>query len=235
MTDEFKRKLPNKFMPKSNQDYTARMSQPSRYDAGYDCELPPEVRTELNRPKRPRILGWSKTVALEPALKARLYLLLLIAALLIGGAASNLWRQSRIFGDQESQKAERTKTSKAILQPTPAQEPTPQAVPTPEHPPYHDWKSYLAAHQTRAPRAALVKLPPPTAQLVRLPEWKLGETRPVTMPCNLEVLATYRGQLQSQDMLPLSGNQLGDTWVVGDTPWVWIRAPGATRADRIGP
>ena len=96
--------------------------------------------------------------------------------------------------------------------------------------------SYLArAQQTRAPRAVLVKLPPPRAQLVRLPEWKVGETRPVLMPYNLEVLATYRGRLQSQDMLPSIGNQLGDTWVVGDTPWVWIWAPGAARADRIDP
>lgn len=143
MTDEFKRKLPNKFMPKSNQDYTARMSQPSRYDAGYDCELPPEVRTELNRPKRPRILGWSKTVALEPALKARLYLLLLIAALLIGGAASNLWRQ---------REAERTKTNQAISQPL-----APQPTPTPPttHDPARRWQE-SSTNNPPVPRALLV-------------------------------------------------------------------------------
>jgi hypothetical protein len=50
-----------------------------------------------------------------------------------------------------------------------------------------------------------------------LPEWRIGEQRPVTMPYNLEVLATYRGQLPSIDRLPLEGNQLGDLWVVGNT------------------
>jgi hypothetical protein len=37
--------------------------------------------------------------------------------------------------------------------------------------------------------------------------------------------------LGSENMLPSSGNALGGTWVVGDTPWVWIWAPGAARAD----
>jgi len=34
-------------------------------------------------------------------------------------------------------------------------------------------------------------------------------------------------------MLPSSSNVVGDTWIVGDTPWVWITAPGAARADWI--
>ena len=41
----------------------------------------------------------------------------------------------------------------------------------------------------------LVKLPPPKAQLVRLPEWRVGEQRPVTIPYGFEVLARYKGQL----------------------------------------
>src|SRR5262249_12393689 len=87
----------------------------------------------------------------------------------------------------------------------------------------------------RCREPTLVKLPPARAQLIRLPEWRIGEQRPVMMPYHLEALATYRGRLESQDMLPSSGNQLGDTWVVGNTPWVWIWAPGATRADWIDP
>jgi len=55
------------------------------------------------------------------------------------------------------------------------------------------------------------------------------------MPYNLEVLATYKGRLTCEEMLPSSGNQLGDMWVVGDTPWVWIWAPGAARVDWIDP
>jgi hypothetical protein len=133
---------------------------------------------------------------------------------------SAVWRQ-------QSGQAERAR-SKAISPPalTPQPAHTPR-LSTPELSPYHDWQSYLVAHQATAPRAALVKLPPPRARLISLPEWKPGETRSVMMLYNLEVLATYRGQLQSQDMLPSSGNQLGDMWVVGNVPWLWLLAPGA--------
>src|SRR5262249_29889803 len=113
--------------------------------------------------------------------------------------------------------------------------PQPVSIPSPTPGQASSWREYIAQHPEQfpykdaAPRASLVKLPPPRAQLVRLPEWKVGEQRPVMMPYHLEALATYRGRLESQDMLPSSGNQLGDTWVVGNTPWVWIWAPGATR------
>jgi len=36
-------------------------------------------------------------------------------------------------------------------------------------------------------------------------------------------------------MLPQSGNHIGDTWVIGETPWVWLVAPGAAHADWIDP
>ena len=42
------------------------------------------------------------------------------------------------------------------------------------------------------------------------------------MPYGLEVLATYRGRLAREGMLPSSGNELGDLWIVDRTPWVWI-------------
>src|SRR5215469_11672878 len=59
--------------------------------------------------------------------------------------------------------------------------------------------SYLArAQQTRAPRAVLVKLPPPRAELVRLPEWRLGEERQLLMPSGLKVLGRYKGRLFSE-------------------------------------
>jgi hypothetical protein len=35
----------------------------------------------------------------------------------------------------------------------------------------------------------LVNLPPPKAQLFRLPEWRVGEQRPVTIPYGVEVFA----------------------------------------------
>jgi hypothetical protein len=143
---------------------------------------------------------------------------LLICAVTLGGAITTLWHQ---------QEAERAR-AKAISQPL-----APQPTPTPG-PTVSTGREYFANHP-RAPRAELFKLPPPRAQLIRLRQWKVGETRSVMMPYHLEALATYRGRLESQDMLPSSGNQLGDTWVVGETPWVWIWAPGASRADWIDP
>src|SRR5262245_12075445 len=46
------------FMPKPSQDYTARRFQSfdtENNGAGYDCELPPGVRSELATPRRPPI------------------------------------------------------------------------------------------------------------------------------------------------------------------------------------
>ena len=85
------------------------------------------------------------------------------------------------------------------------------------------------------PRAELVRLPPPRAQLIRLPEWRIGEERPVMMPYGLEIVARFRGKLQSTSMLPISGNAIGDTWVIGDAAWVWVAAPGAGSANWIDP
>ena len=39
---------------------------------------------------------------------------------------------------------------------------------------------------------------------------------------NVEVLARYKGRLPSLNMLPASGNTLGDLSVVGETAWLWL-------------
>jgi hypothetical protein len=52
---------------------------------------------------------------------------------------------------------------------------------------------------------------------------------------NLEVLATFRGWLPSQDDLPSHPNQIGDMFVINGVPFVWLFAPGATHADWIDP
>jgi hypothetical protein len=82
-----------------------------------------------------------------------------------------------------------------------------------------------------APRAQLVRLPVPRAQLVRL----IGKQYSATMPYGLQVLATYRGELASPDLLPTHGNRIGDAWIVQGTPWIWLFAPGATHPDWIDP
>ena len=88
-----------------------------------------------------------------------------------------------------------------------------------------------------APRSQLVRLPAPRAQLVReLPPLIPGRRYLATMPDdNLEVLATFRGWLPSQDDLPSHRNQIGDMYLVGNVPFVWLFAPGATHADWIDP
>jgi hypothetical protein len=81
----------------------------------------------------------------------------------------------------------------------------------------------------------LVKLPRPWVQLLRWPEWKLGEERQLIMPYGLKVLGRYKSRLDAEWMLPASGNAIGDTWAIGDNLWVWITAPGASNAAWIDP
>ena len=143
------------------------------------------------------------------------------------GGVVTTWRREQM--------AERAKTNKAIskvLAPQPTSSPI---TPAPEPTPHTSWQSYFAARQTRAPRGCVSQMPPTKAQLVRLPEWRVGEQRPVTIPYGVKVLARYKGQLGSEEMFPASGNALGDMWVVGDNAWLWITAPGAARADWIDP
>ena len=115
--------------------------------------------------------------------------------------------------------------------PSPRQNATPIPMPIP----HTSWQSNLAAQQTSAPRAELVKLPSPRAQLIKLPEWRVGETRPVMMPYGVRALAKYKGQLLSEDMLPQSGNTIGDALAVGDNVWVWIVTPGTSAAQWVDP
>jgi hypothetical protein len=56
-----------------------------------------------------------------------------------------------------------------------------------------------------------------------------------TMPYGLEVLTMFRGALRSQDDLPTHFNHIGDMYIVGNVPFVWLFAPGATHADWIDP
>jgi hypothetical protein len=80
-----------------------------------------------------------------------------------------------------------------------------------------------------------VKLPQLRAQSISLPEWKVAETRPVTVPYNLEVLATFRAWRPLHGDLPSHPNQIGDMYLVGNVPFVWLFAPGASRAGWIDP
>jgi hypothetical protein len=130
---------------------------------------------------------------------------------------------------------ERAKTNKAISQPL-----APQSTPAPGPSVSRPESSARAPEElfhpaTTAPRAVLVKLPPPRAELVRIPEWRIGETRSVMMPYGLVASATYRGRLGAETELPQSGNALGDMWAVGNNVWLWLVEPGAAAASWIDP
>jgi hypothetical protein len=89
--------------------------------------------------------------------------------------------------------------------------------------------------QPVAPRAMLVKLPPPRAKLIRLPEWRIGESRAVLLPYGVQAIATYKGRLSSEAMLPAGGNAIGDAFAVSDNVWVWLVTPGTAAAQWVDP
>jgi hypothetical protein len=185
-------------MSKSHQEQTAWRFQSfntENSEAGYECELPPRRRTQLLSgapPKRPRILGRSQPAQANPAAKGWLLLGVLLAVITVGGM-STTWH--------EAAKPSSQPTSESISQPARTPQPAPPVV-------------------APAPRATFVKLPPPRAQLIRLPQWKVDTERQLLMPYGLKVSGHLRGSVASTDMLPANGNQLGDTWGVGDTAWV---------------
>ena len=201
----------------------------------FDTVLPDEVRVEFTRPKRTRIIG-----RLEPPDRNTLWLAgafvfgAIILAVAIGLAGRHETRQ--LMPELSAVPGMPVKQPVATPEPISAAAPTQIAVPTLA--PIVDRKPApkpVLAAMPYAPRATLVKLPPPRAVLVRLPQWRIGEERPVMMPYGLEVAALLKGKLTSTDMLPMSGNAIGDTWVVGDSAWVWVAAPGASSANWIDP
>jgi len=227
------RSQPFKFMSQSNQEFTVGRIHPAQFD----CELPNDVRAQLGKPKRPRILGRQLPVKTTP--RWPFYVVLAISLLALGGAVTTLWRQ------QERERASSTKAISQPLTPQPTPAPTPVSLPPGNA---SRWRDYLANNPPaapratlvqRVPRAQLVKLPTPGAQIVRPaltgPPLVVGRQYLADMPYGLELLATFRGWLPSQDDLPSHRNAIGDMWVVGRTPWVWIWTPGAARADWIDP
>jgi hypothetical protein len=56
-------------MNRINQESLVGKSQSSHSSVVYDCELPPDVRTELVAPRRPRILGHKTQSRLKPPAK----------------------------------------------------------------------------------------------------------------------------------------------------------------------
>jgi hypothetical protein len=139
-------------MPQSNQDYTARRFRSfhtcddGRSGAGYDIELPEQARLELGRLRHPRILERPKKTPLNPAERTKLYLSVFVALSLAAG----------LIASWVNYKSPEIRV--AISLPTPTPQPT--VVPSPTPGPARSWQEYIA-NNPPAPRAALVKLPPP--------------------------------------------------------------------------
>jgi hypothetical protein len=190
----------------------------ARRNQSFDTVLPDDVRVKFTRPRRPRILG-----RLEFPDRNILWL---AGAIVFGSmiVALAIGLPGRHETPQTAAIPERTSTERPAQIASPPPTPALAAAGRPA----------LGTAAT-APQATLVKLPPPRAVLVRLPQWHIGEERPVMMPYGLEVEARLKGRLPSTDMLPVSGNAIGDTWVVGDSAWVWVAAPGTGSANWIDP
>jgi hypothetical protein len=190
----------------------------ARRSQSFDTVLPDDVRAKFTRRQRPRRLG-----RLEFPDRNILWL---AGAIAFGAVivALAIGLPGRLERQQTAAMPEPISTARPAQTASPPPTPALAAAGRPA----------LATAGT-APQATLVKLPPPRAILVRLPQWHIGEVRPVKMPYGLEVEARLKGRLPSTDVLPMSGNSIGDTWAVGDSAWVWVAAPGTGSASWIDP
>jgi hypothetical protein len=250
-----------RFMFQFNQEHTARRIQPSQFDT----VLPPDARSELLHPPRARILtrppeppqkaprvDSARRSWWHPALGWLLALAGLVAVIAVSwpspekrerarqeSAARNREVEAKA---QEALKALRTPSTSAPQNVAPL--PAPAALPP-------GWNADGTAYGRagvipEVRRAELVRLPapPPRAQLVRLPSPRVSlvqvtaehidETHRITMPYGTQVLATLRGFLGTENQLPRVGH-IGDMFVVGAVPWIWVQVPGTTAPTWVDP
>ena len=201
--------------------------QTSRFKPGYDCPLPDDALSELLGKRLPQRATerlpavWRRVLYLLAWLAVPVVLVALLGVVLTG------------LHDKPA-----TQNSATIQAPSGQPTPTPAAQALAVHPPA------VAEHPILLPRAQLVKPPVPRAQLVRLPRAHtqlvaltpdhLDESHRITMPYNVEVLATLRGFLENENQLPRVGH-IGDMYVVMDTPWIWVTVPGTTAPTWVDP
>jgi hypothetical protein len=170
----------------------------------FECELPPPVRKELIDPKRLKILKFQK------ALKSWCMLYIAISVTVLA-----VWLMG--FYHPETDPKGREIILRAIA--AVGVSPTPIAI-THSMPAIQTFSDYSGW----APKAELIKLPP----------WRIGETRAMQMRYGEIVNATLRGQVDSYNQLPRRG-QLGDMWIVAGTPWIWTHPSGSAFTTWIDP
>jgi hypothetical protein len=225
-------------MTRTQKEIPAGRIQPTSFDS----ELPPDARLELLSPKRPRILGDRKPLRPGEVPRRGNFAWPALAAILISLFAAGLALRP------QPKRQPPIKTMAAIPTPAQVQEPAPKqtapaVISAPNAPAFQlpppaslsqEPLPELSAKPLTLPttalrRAELVKSPePPAPRAIRI--LHPGDSVPVTMPYRIQVLATVRAALSSTDQLPTSGNHVGDLWLVGTTPWIWIAAPGAPLA-----
>jgi hypothetical protein len=74
----------------------------------------------------------------------------------------------------------------------------------------------------------------PRVELVELAPSHIDQTHVITMPYGMVVRATLRGFLENENQLPRAGH-IGDMYVVGDVPWIWIQVPGTSAPTWVDP
>jgi hypothetical protein len=241
-------------MSQSNQEYMARRfksfdaaktlgAAPDRFVPGYDTVLPEAVRVELGAAPRGepeeviigrRPLGQPPPEIAPPRIKrpSPKWLELLGGVLAFGAMLAILAVLVAVMPRKPDPAFRRTieaierEGSRAInSSPGAAGSPAPglETTPAPRAP-------RVTKH---VPRAKLVHPPAPRAD--GLEPLQIGSFYPVKMPYGLEVRARYHGELPSIADLPTHPNQIGDMYLVGNVPWIWLFAPGATRAAWIDP
>jgi hypothetical protein len=219
--------------PKDTTALTARRSNDD-----FDCELPDDALDELLVPRRPRILGRpSKAPDRRRALVLAVLVLLLVA---VGVVVVLVSWQRPAYPALPAGLSTPAPTVPPTVQPAASPRPTPSTEPI--QPP--SAVEHVIEQPILPPRAQLLKLPTPRAAVVRLPAphtdifaitpAHIDEAHDITMPYGTVVRATLRGFLRNESQLPRAGH-IGDMYVVGSVPWIWIQVPGTTAPTWVDP
>jgi hypothetical protein len=180
----------------------------------FECELPPPVRQELFKPKKPKIVNWTAVVQL---------------AVILG--VLTIWSLFLKYPPAPDPKDQAI--MQRIIAATSVQ--LSQSTPVATHPVFTPPDARKARREQGFLSFEDYSNPPaPKAELIKLPAWQIGETRPMQMRYGEVVNATLRGQVDSYNQLPRRG-QLGDMWIVDGTPWIWTHPSGSAFTTWIDP
>ena len=214
-------------MHQSNQDYAARRSQPfetqharPRYNAGYECELPNDVRQELSRPRRGFFRQRPTTRrSFSGWLAIGLAGLGLAVLLAVVSSRKPITTAPDLVLEHSGAALAQQQAQQAVLPSAPGS--TARAA---------------APNAPKVPKALLVRLPDspaPRAQRILHP----GDQVSVMMPDGALTPMRFLGIKDSFTDLPRDP-QLGDGWQVlegGGQTWIWHTLPGHVASAWVDP